>query len=44
MSASVTDIDHKARCEDYIRGVVVAAPPLTDQQRDRLGQLLRGVA
>ena len=31
-----------ARLEDYIRRTVDAAPPLTDDQRDRLALLLRG--
>ncbi len=30
-----------ARAEDYISRVVDAAPPLTQQQRDRLALLLR---
>ena len=31
-----------AKLEDYIRRTVDAAPPLTDDQRDRLASLLRG--
>ena len=31
-----------ARLEDYIRRTVDAAPPLLDEQRDRLAVLLRG--
>ena len=31
-----------ARLEDYIRRTVAAAPPLSDEQRDRLAVLLRG--
>lgn len=31
-----------ARLEDYIRRTVDAAPPLTDEQRDKLATLLRG--
>ncbi len=33
-----------ARAEDYIKSLVDAAPPLTDEQRDRLALLLRGTA
>ncbi len=33
-----------ARAEDYIRKLVDAAPPLSDDQRDRLALLLRGTA
>ncbi len=33
-----------ARAEDYIRKLVDAAPPLSDEQRDRLALLLRGSA
>ena len=32
------------RAADYIRRVVDAAPPLTDEQRDRLAVLLRPAA
>lgn len=32
----------EARLEDYIRRTVAAAPPLSDEQRDRLAILLRG--
>lgn len=32
------------RAEDYIRQLVDSAPPLTDEQRDRLALLLRGTA
>lgn len=31
-----------ARAADYIRELVDSAPPLTDEQRDRLVVLLRG--
>lgn len=31
-----------ARAEEYIRKLVEAAPPLTDEQRDKLALLLRG--
>ena len=31
-----------AKLEDYIRRTVEAAPPLTEDQRDRLALLLRG--
>lgn len=31
-----------ARAEDYIRKLVDAAPPLSEEQRDRLAVLLRG--
>jgi hypothetical protein len=31
-----------ARLEDYISRVVAEAPPLTEDQRDRLTMLLRG--
>jgi hypothetical protein len=31
-----------ARLEDYIAKTVAEAPPLTDEQRDRLAVLLRG--
>ena len=31
-----------ARAEDYIRKLVESAPPLTDEQRDRLTVLLHG--
>lgn len=30
-----------ARAEDYVRRLVDEAPPLTDEQRDRLALLLR---
>lgn len=33
-----------AKLEDYIRRVVDAAPPLTDEQRDRIAALLRPTA
>ncbi len=33
-----------ARAEDYIKRLVEAAPPLTDQQRSRLAVLLTGAA
>ena len=29
------------RLEDYVRRVVAAAPPLTDEQRTRLAELVR---
>jgi hypothetical protein len=32
------------KAEDYIRHLVDTAPPLTDEQRDRLALLLRGAA
>ncbi len=31
----------KSRAEEYIRGLVTSAPPLTTAQRDRLAVLLR---
>ncbi len=31
-----------AKAEDYIKKLVSEAPPLTDEQRDRLALLLRG--
>lgn len=31
-----------ARAEDYIRALVASAPPLTEEQRDRLSLLLHG--
>jgi len=33
-----------ARLEDHIRRVVAEAPPLTDEQRDKLAAILRGAA
>lgn len=33
-----------ARLEDHVRTVLAEAPPLTDAQRDRIAQLLRGAA
>ena len=33
-----------ARAEDYIKALVDSAPPLTDEQRERLALLLRGSA
>ena len=33
-----------ARAADYVRKLVDGAPPLTDEQRDRLAVLLRPVA
>jgi hypothetical protein len=33
-----------ARAEDYIRKLVSSAPPLTDEQKARLGALLRNDA
>jgi hypothetical protein len=33
-----------AQAADYIKRLVDSAPPLTDEQRDRLALLLRGAA
>jgi hypothetical protein len=33
-----------AQAEDYIRRLVDSAPPLSEEQRDRLALLLRGAA
>lgn len=33
-----------ARAEEYIRKLIEAAPPLTQEQRDRLSVLLNGAA
>lgn len=43
-SADVTDLRRQLRAErleDYILRTVDAAPPLTDEQRNRLARLLR---
>lgn len=31
-----------ARLEDHVAKVLASAPPLSDEQRERIGQLLRG--
>lgn len=46
-SADVTDLQRQLKAErlaDHIAAVVAAAPPLTDEQRDKLALLLRAGA
>jgi hypothetical protein len=43
--ADVTELRRQLkaeRLEDHVRSIVDAAPPLTDEQRDRLARILRG--
>lgn len=45
--ADVTDLRRQLRAErleEHIRAVVAEAPPLTDQQRDRLALALRPIS
>lgn len=44
-TAATTGRDLRAlKLEDHVRRVVAEAPPLTPEQVDRIGRVLRGVA
>ncbi len=44
-TATTTGRDLRAlKLEDYVRRIVAEAPPLTPEQVDRIGRVLRGVA